>query len=111
MKSSLLVLSGADGRRCAVLGDMGELGKDEIALHEDVGAYAASCVDHLIAVGPMSRAMYEAALRENPGLSASWYESVEEFLSHVEQEVRKGDTVLVKASHYMQFQRIVEALT
>ena len=111
MKSSLLVLSGADGRRCAVLGDMGELGEAEIALHQDVGAYAASCVDHLIAVGPMSRAMYEAALRENPGLSASWYESVEEFLSHVEEEVRKGDTVLVKASHYMQFQRIVEALT
>lgn len=111
MKSSLLVLSGAEGRRCAVLGDMGELGENELLLHEDVGAYAASCVDHLIAIGPMSHAMYDAALRAEPGLSASWYESVEDFLSHVGEEIRPEDTVLVKASHYMKFERIVEALT
>ena len=111
MKSSLLVLSQAEGRRCAVLGDMGELGEDEILLHENVGAYAAACVDHLIAIGPMSRAMYDAALREKPGLSASWYGSVEDFLAHAGQEIRAEDTVLVKASHYMQFGRIVEALT
>ena len=110
MKSSLLVLSGAEGRRCAVLGDMGELGEEEVLLHDDVGTFAASCVDHLIAIGPLSRAMYDAALREKPGLSASWYESVEDFLAHTGDEIRSGDTILVKASHYMHFEKIVEAL-
>ena len=110
MKSSIAVLSEGQGRRCAILGDMGELGEDEIKLHEDVGRYAAGRVDHLTAVGPLSKNLYEAALRENPELSASWYESVDEFLSHREEELRDGDSVLVKASHYMQFSRIVEAL-
>ena len=111
MKSSLLVLSGAKGRRCAILGDMGELGEEEILLHDQVGAYAASCVDHLVAIGPLSRAMYEAARREKPDLSATWYESMDEFLAHADDEVGPEDTVLVKASHYMKFEKIVEALT
>lgn len=111
MKSSLLVLSGSEGRRCAVLGDMGELGEEEVLLHEKVGAYAASCTDRLIAIGPLSRHMYDAARKENPKLEASWYESVEDFLSHAEEEIGPKDTVLVKASHFMRFERIVEALT
>ena len=44
-------------------------------------------------------------------MSVSWYESVEAFLEHAGEEIRAGDTVLVKASHFMQFDRIVEALT
>ncbi len=111
MKSSLRVLSEAEGRRCAVLGDMGELGENELALHEAVGAYAALCADHLVAIGPMSRSLYEAALNAGKGLSASWYESVDAFLAHADEEIGADDTVLVKASHYMQFGRIVEALT
>ena len=111
MKSSLMVLSQAQGRRCAVLGDMGELGEEEILLHEKTGAFAAACVDHLITIGPLSRAMYEAARKAAPSLSVSWYESVEAFLEHAGEEIRAGDTVLVKASHFMQFDRIVEALT
>lgn len=111
MRSSLLVLSGVAGKRCAILGDMGELGETQEALHAATGAYAASCVDHLIAIGPLSRAMYEAAMKERPGLSASWYENLEEFLAHAEDEIGPEDTVLVKASHYMHFEKIVEALT
>ncbi len=144
MKSSLAVLSQAQGRRVAVLGDMGELGENELALHESVGTFAASAVDHLVAVGPLSRSMYEAALKaagENAGsgakaagesagsgaeaagesagsgteaasgMSAVWYETVEEFLADKDDQIRPDDTVLVKASHYMAFGRIVEALT
>lgn len=111
MKSSVAVLSQGEGRRCAILGDMGELGENEIRLHEEVGAYTAGRVDRLIAVGELARYLYDAALKENPGLSASWYESVDAFLLHRDEELREGDSVLVKASHFMQFSRIVEALT
>ena len=41
MKSSLDVLAYADTRKVAILGDMGELGADELAMHREVGAYAA----------------------------------------------------------------------
>ena len=111
MKSSVAVLAQGGGRRVAVLGDMGELGENEKELHAEVGAYAADRVDRLIAVGSLSRGLYEAALRQNPQLEASWYETVEDFLANREKEIRAGDTVLVKASHFMQFGQIVEALT
>ena len=110
MRSSLLVLSGVRGRRCAILGDMGELGETQEELHASTGAFAASCVDHLITIGPLSRAMYEAAGKKRPGLSASWYETPEDFLAHADDEIGPEDTVLVKASHYMHFEKIVEAL-
>ena len=41
MKASLDVLSTALGRKVAILGDMGELGTDELALHYTVGEHAA----------------------------------------------------------------------
>ena len=110
MKSSVAVLSQGSGRRVAILGDMGELGENEVQLHENVGAYCAGRVDHLIAVGTLSRHLYEAALREAPELSASWYESVDAFLAQKDSELQDGDSVLVKASHFMQFSRIVEEL-
>ena len=42
MKASLDVLHDGEGRRVAILGDMGELGEDEAALHEGVGIHAAT---------------------------------------------------------------------
>ena len=111
MKSSVAVLEQGSGRRVAVLGDMGELGEDEVKLHEGVGTYAAGRVDHLIAVGTLAKSLYEAALKERPDLSASWYATVEEFLAHKDEELKDGDSVLVKASHFMQFSKIVEELT
>ena len=102
---------GAAARRVAVLGDMGELGEEEVLLHEQVGEYAADCCDHLIVIGELSKNLYEAARRKNSSLSAVWYPSVDEFLARKDEEIRGGDVVLVKASHFMGFSRIVEELT
>ncbi len=111
MKSSLAVLAGGEGRRVAILGDMGELGPGEEKLHEDVGRFAARSADHLITIGKLSRSMYEAARESDPELSCVWYEDVEAFLKEKETQILPGDSVLVKASHYMQFGQIVDALT
>lgn len=111
MKSSLSVLKESSGRRVAILGDMGELGKDEVLLHQQTGEAAARCADRLIAVGSLSRSLMEAAVRKNPALSAVWYESVDALLPHLPEEIREGDVILVKASHFMQFGRIVDVLT
>lgn len=43
MKASLDVLQDGLGRKVAILGDMGELGTDEAALHEGVGVHAGQC--------------------------------------------------------------------
>ena len=62
MKSSLDVLAYADTRKVAILGDMGELGADELAMHREVGAYAAfKNTDVLVCIGALSKDMAEAA--------------------------------------------------
>ena len=111
MKASLDVLKDGIGRRVAILGDMGELGENEIALHEEVGVHAAhSGVDVCICVGELSAYMAKAARRANPEFPVFYVKNRGELLSHLSAYIKKGDTVLVKASHFMKFEEIVKAL-
>ncbi|MDO5345087.1 MAG: UDP-N-acetylmuramoyl-tripeptide--D-alanyl-D-alanine ligase [Lachnospiraceae bacterium] len=111
MKASLEVLQDGAGRRVAILGDMGELGENEALLHEEVGAFAGSCrIDKLIGVGPLCAGLIRKAGEENSELELSHYDTPEELLDCLEEQVQAGDTILVKASHFMNFSRIVDAL-
>ncbi|MDO4648541.1 MAG: UDP-N-acetylmuramoyl-tripeptide--D-alanyl-D-alanine ligase [Eubacteriales bacterium] len=111
MKASLDVLRDGAGRRVAILGDMGELGENEIALHREVGLHAGNCgIDVCICVGELCRHMAEAAKEANPTLHVIYEESREELLRHLPEYVQDGDTILVKASHFMKFEEVVEAL-
>lgn len=106
-KAGLDTLSKLGGRRIAILGDMKELGKDELALHREVGAYAKEVgIDMLVAVGPLSE-----ATAEGYGEGAYYAATVERCIDRIKRYLRPGDTILVKASHSMQFERIVEALS
>ena len=110
MKASIDVLAHTKGRRIAVLGDMGELGTDERTLHRGVGeAVAASGIDALFAVGELAEE-YAKAAAENPACSVHYYMTVAELLPELTAYVREGDTILVKASHFMNFPQIVVAL-
>ena len=106
-KAGLDTLSRLDGRKVAVLGDMKELGTDERKLHREVGAYAKTVgIDLLIAVGPLSEATAEGF-----GDGAYYFADVDGCIDKLGELLQNGDTVLVKASHSMQFERIVEALS
>ena len=65
MEAGLLTLSRVQGkRRVAVLGQMGELGAQEEALHREVGAAAAKDgIDVLVTVGPLAALIAEEAKR------------------------------------------------
>ncbi len=105
-KASLNTLSKLSGRRVAILGDMKELGVDELSLHHGVGEHAKKVgIDLLIAVGPLSK-----ATAEGYGDGAYYFADVESCIAAVNDLLQPGDTVLVKASHSMQFEKIVEAL-
>lgn len=111
MRASLDVLKTAEGRKIAVLGDMGELGKDERQLHYEVGAYAAKTgIDVLFCVGQLAEEIMRGAKEAGNDMQVFYYHSREELLPHLQQFVKKGDTVLVKASHFMEFSKVVEAL-
>ena len=44
------------------------------------------------------------------GSGGKWYADIDSLLPELKKLLRKGDTVLVKASHSMQFERIVSFL-
>lgn len=112
MKASLDVLSKAEGRKIAVLGDMGELGEDEKQLHYEVGTYAGTLpIDLLFCVGTLSGKLAEGAKKQNPALTVKHYATREEMTEELLATVKEGDAVLVKASHFMEFPKVVAALT
>ena len=109
MKASLDVLAQADGRKIAVLGDMGELGENEREMHYDVGKYAANTgVDILFCCGTLSEELAKGAQRGHT--KVMYFADREKLTQTLINFVEAGDTVLVKASHFMEFPKIVKAL-
>jgi len=112
MKAAIDLLSMADTRKVAILGDMFELGTNELSLHEEVGRYAAhKNIDCIVCIGNLSKYMFEGAKQEENSLSqVYYYESKESMLADKAQWLQKKDTVLVKASHGMHFEELLEKL-
>ena len=116
MKSSLDVLAYADTRKGAILGDMVELGADELAMHREVGAYAAfKNTDVLVCIGALSKDMAEAAketvLATEKNMKVFHFDTKEDFYQNMGQILKENDTILVKASHFMEFPEIVKKLS
>lgn len=96
------------GRRIAILGDMLELGTSSPDLHAGLApAVAAAGVDHLFAVGPMMRHLFDAVSDERRG---GWSQSASQLASIVGNAVHDGDVVLVKGSAGVEMGQIVDAL-
>lgn len=110
MCAMLDVLEYALGRKVAVLGDMGELGDHSEALHASVGEHIQKLhINVVITIGTLSRSIHETA--QHSQALCLHYETVDAFLKAKDQILQDGDSILVKASHYMDFGRIVAALS
>ena len=108
MAAALTILADTDcRRRVAVMGDMGELGRLSSDAHREAGALAARLgLDQVIAIGEKARLMAQGA-----GNIALHFDTVEQAMPAVREALTPGTAMLVKASHAMEFHRIVEALT
>lgn len=114
--ASLDVLATADSRKVAILGDMFELGENEKDLHRQVGMHATEKgIDLLICIGDLSQNTAQGARNacaETPDCKTNvcHFDTKADFLSQKEKLLQKGDIVLVKASHGMEFPEIVKHL-
>ncbi|MCR4841657.1 MAG: UDP-N-acetylmuramoyl-tripeptide--D-alanyl-D-alanine ligase, partial [Eubacterium sp.] len=115
MKASIGVLASCPGVRIAVLGDMGELGENERALHAEVGArLAASGVDAAFLSGELSEEIFKEA--EYAVSHVVYLQDTDEMTAALTEYLGRDDVrsrrpyVLVKASHFMGYERVVEAL-
>ena len=87
----------AEGRTIAVLGDMFELGKDELALHAELAPdIEAANISRVIFTGECMRALRGALRRDLRGL---WVGNAELAFDALRGEIESGDTVLVKGSN------------
>lgn len=117
VKSSLDVLAYADTRTVAILGDMFELGAKEKEMHYDTGRYAAEKnINVLICIGRLSAetangAKETAANRGKSTAEIYHFETKKEFFDRADKILKEQDTILVKASHGMEFPEIVKYLS
>ena len=110
MKAAMNVLNLGLGRKVAILGDMGELGDNAYNMHYDTGKYASELgINVVCAIGQTSKGIAEAA-KANPGCEVHWFEKTEDFLASAGDIIKDNDNVLVKASHSMHFEKIVDTL-
>lgn len=109
MKAGIDVLAGVEGRKVAVLGDMFELGEDEIALHRQIGEYLAGTdIDVIVLCGERMNSAYTYLLKECPQKKLYYFDRLKELLSEIDRIILEDDTVLIKASHGMEFAKIIQ---
>lgn len=109
MRAALKVLAGvpAEGRRIAVLGDMKELGGDEVRMHREIGSWlAGSPLDMLVCYGELARELAKGCFSVKKGQTRIQIETFdaeekEEMTRFLLDTVKEGDAVLFKGSNSM----------
>jgi UDP-N-acetylmuramoyl-tripeptide--D-alanyl-D-alanine ligase len=111
MKAALRTLMelDADGKRIAVLGEMGELGSESEHGHREVGETAAIFgIDQLIAIGDMGKVIAQAARAAGLGKTSS-VRSTSEAAELLGKIAEPGDLVLVKGSRTAHTEQVIES--
>lgn len=108
MRAAINVLGLKPGRRIAVLGDMAELGKDELSMHADLSTPLDEAgVSRVLVVGECMRALKGALPQIMRG---AWARDWEYALDALKEEIEDGDVVLVKGSNSVGLGKLVAAL-
>ncbi|UTW46712.1 UDP-N-acetylmuramoyl-tripeptide--D-alanyl-D-alanine ligase [bacterium SCSIO 12696] len=106
VKAAVDALLQLPGRPLLVLGDMGELGADEVALHAEVGEYAAQAgVAQLYTVGTLS-ANTSAAF----GNGGRHFQNQQDLIAELQPQLGSGVAILVKGSRSSGMENITKAL-
>jgi UDP-N-acetylmuramoyl-tripeptide--D-alanyl-D-alanine ligase len=107
----LMTQAEAGGRRIAVIGDMLELGEQELQFHRDSGRNIPRQIDVIAGVGSRTKALLEGA-REARFDDASLHHFDEAMAAgaFLRDFIREGDLVLLKGSRGVGLDRIVTML-
>lgn len=95
-----------------VLGNMGELGENEIEFHREVGRYIAEKFDSndadFITVGNL--ALYIGEELEKQGFNVKHFDNNLETSRYILDNLHGGCTIFLKASRTMKFEEIIEGI-
>ena len=113
VKAALTSIADLKGRHIAILGDMLNLGRNSEQMHREIGVFAAEInIDVLLCHGEKSRFIYEGFLSamSGDGDNAFYYSQMTDLIDEIPNKIKKGDTILVKASRGMNFERLLPAI-
>ena len=106
VEAALRVLA-KENRTVAVLGDMNELGDLSQQAHREIGGLAKTLgVGALVTIGEKARAMADGAA----GMETHWFPTAAQAMDTIRGLFQPDTVLLVKASHAMHFEEIVEQL-
>ena len=111
MRASLDLLESAPSPKIAILGEMGELGKDSKSMHESLGAYIASKqIDELVLVGEKSKCTLHGFTHAEGKFPVSYFATKQEAISNLSSFIKPGASILVKSCNSLKFSDIVAAI-
>ena len=104
--AAIHALAAFNGKKILVLGDMRELGPDELALHFLTGERAAAAgIDYLFTFGQLSAEATKAF-----GANAHHYTDRTALIAALQPYLQAGNTILVKGSRSMKMELVVSEL-
>lgn len=93
-----------DNHKLLVLGDMLELGKDEIEYHKNIGEFLDNKNNtDLITVGKLSK-----YISNSTTINSKHFNSNEDCAKYIAQNIKANDILFFKASRSMKFEEIIE---
>lgn len=113
MKASVRVLCDmpCNGRRIAVLGDMFELGENEVRYHQEVGEFLLDKpIDEVVVVGELSQNIRQVLENNESKIKVYTFSDNEETAIYLMATLKPEDVVLLKASNGMNLKEVVNIL-
>lgn len=111
IKSALNVLSTFKTRKVAIIGDVLETGSYEEEIHKNIGKSIIGNTDILILVGDSIKYTYDEVIKNNFNKDNIYvFNTYEDVIKNIDNIIKKGDTILLKASHGIKLSNVVEYL-
>lgn len=111
IKSALNVLSTFKTRKVTILGDVLETGSYEEEIHKNIGKSIIGNTDILILVGDSIKYTYDEVIKNNFNKDNIYvFNTYEDVIKNIDNIIKKGDTILLKASHGIKLSNVVEYL-
>ena len=112
MEAGIKVLTGYEGRKIAVLGDIKELGEFSDRAHRQVGEFVAKAgIDALFTLGENAKLIAEGA--KAAGMDSGQiftFDDIRLLNETLKSRLKSGDTLLIKASRAMALERVTDFL-
>lgn len=113
MKAALSTVLELYPNSVLVLGNMGELGQDEIFYHKQIGDFILDKLDEnnhvkIITVGNLAKEIAEIV--KEKGIFAVSFEENSQVVEYIKNNIEKDKTIFLKASRSMKFEEILSGL-